>query len=362
MPSLSVFPLAPTDAPTTDAPNGLTFTPVQSGAFDDIATWGGVVPTGDCYIVIPFGFTVTFTGSLLSVNVITLTIEGTFQVTSTGGVGFAFGFAISIMIRGGGSFIDQTDNNRIYCRPDSIFTFLTGGSFTGIATVVAIYRGALPSDGVGETFALGSSLTGPYTFAVPVDGSIQTYSSIMCLVRASGSFSSGLTWLGGVAPTFGFCDFVGGCDLTIPTGFTLSTASLNGQLNIPFNSITVSLGSFFQLGSPDLEGGFLFRFGFIFSIFGSLEYSSANAAGIFIPFGSQFNFFAGASFSSSFSIPVSIFNPVTNTITGSSLSLTDGYSSPIFIDVSDTGVTLVNTNRECSGEYLWNTFNFNMLF
>ena len=84
------FPLAPTPTTTTAVPLGLTYTAVQSGAFDNIATWGGVVPTGICYIVIPSGFTVTFTGSVLSVNVITLTIDGTFQVTSTGGVGFAF--------------------------------------------------------------------------------------------------------------------------------------------------------------------------------------------------------------------------------------------------------------------------------
>ena len=325
----------------------MTYTAVASGGFNESATWGGTAPSGRCYIVIPAGFTVTFTGSLLSVNVITLTIDGVFQVSSTGATGFAFGFLINIMIRNGGSFQDQTDNNRIYCRPDSIFTFLAGGTFSGLDTVVSTYTGALPSAGVGTTFTLGSSRSGPYTFAVSVDGSIQTYDSIMCQVRASGSFTSGFTWLGGIAPSFDFCNSVGGCGLNILTGFTLSTASLNGELNIPFNSITVSAGSFFQLGTPGLIGGFRFRFGTTLGIFGSLQYSSADAAGIFIPFGSQFNFFAGASFSSGFTVPVSIFDPATSAVTGSSLNLTDGYSSPIFINVSNTGVTEVDTNREC---------------
>ena len=304
------------------------------------------MPTGDCYIVIPTGFTVTFTGSVLSVNVITLTVEGTFQVTSTGGVGFAFGFAVSIMIRSGGLFQDQTDNNIIYCRPDSIFTFLVGGSFTGVNTVVSVYTAALPSDGVGESFTLGSSRSGVFTFAIFVDGTIETYNSIMCVVRASGSFTAGLTWLGGVAPTFDFCDFVGGCDLKILPGFTLSTASLNGVLNIKFNTIIVSLGSFFELGTPDLDGGFRFEFNFVFSIFGSLRYSSANDAGIFIPFGSKFNFYQGATFLSSFTIALKIFDPTTGLVTDSSFTLVDGYSSAIFIDISIGGAIDISTDRK----------------
>ena len=168
----------------------------------------------------------------------------------------------------------------------------------------------------------------------------------MCVVRSSGSFTNGFSWLGGIAPTVDFCDSVGGCDLYIPTGFTLSTASLNGELNIRFNSISVSFGAFFELGTPGRAGGFRFLFNVIFDIFGTLDYLSADDSGLFIPFSSQFNFYDGALFSSSFTVSVSIFDPVTNAVTGSSLTLTDGFSSPTFVAVSDTGVTQVNTDRK----------------
>ena len=73
--------------------------------------------------------------------------------------------------------------------------------------------------------------------------------SVMCLVRQSGEFNVGLTWLGGVAPTVDFCGGAGGCDLFIPTGFSLSTVSLNGVLNIRFNVIVVKEGATFELGA-----------------------------------------------------------------------------------------------------------------
>ena len=347
----------PAGTTTVGSPIRAVCEAVQSGAFDDPATWSeNTLPSDNCNILIPAGITVTFNGATVDINSKVVTVEGAAVVRSTGSVGFTFPFGINVIVRGGGSLNDQTDNNRIYCRPDSIFTFLDGSSFTGTNTVVSTYTGAVPSDGLEQSLPIGSSFSGPFTFAVPVDGSIQTYDSIMCQVRASGSFTSGFTWLGGIAPSFDFCNSVGGCGLNIPTGFTLSTASLNGELNIPFNSITVSAGSFFQLGTPGLIGGFRFRFGTTLGIFGSLQYSSADAAGIFIPFGSQFNFFAGASFSSGFTVPVSIFDPATSAVTGSSLSLTNGYSSPTFIDVSNTGVTVVDTNRKCRLRCLWRIF------
>ena len=161
----------------------------------------GFIPAGSCSVVIPTGITVTFTGTLLNINISTLTIAGTFTITATGGIGFGFGFAINILIEGGGSFQDQTDVHLIFVRYDSVFTLLSGSSFTGVNTQVSTFTGATPGVGVGTTVTLGSGISGPFTFGVLVDGSIQTFESVMCLVRQSGEFNVGLTWLGGVAPT-----------------------------------------------------------------------------------------------------------------------------------------------------------------
>ena len=104
-----------------------------------------------------------------------------------------FHFAINVLIGSGGSFQDQTDNNRIYCRPDTLFTFLDGGLFTGLDTIVFTYTGTSPSVGVGNSFTFGSSFSGPFTFGILLDGSIQNYNSIMCVVRSSGSFTNGFS-------------------------------------------------------------------------------------------------------------------------------------------------------------------------
>ena len=58
------------------------------------------------------------------------------------------------------------------------------------------------------------------------------FKSVMCLGRRSGSFSANTTWLGGVAPTTDFCGSVGGCDLYLPSGLTITTEALSGELSI----------------------------------------------------------------------------------------------------------------------------------
>ena len=160
------FILAPASSATS-----LTYIATRSGEFDDEDTWtDGFVPSGDCSVIIPTGLTVTFTGTLLNVSISTLTISGTFTIISTGGIGFGFAFGINIIVKSGGTLKDQTDNNRIYTRADSVFTFLPGASFTGSNTRVLTFTGTAPGEGVGASVTFGSSITGPFTLGVLVDG------------------------------------------------------------------------------------------------------------------------------------------------------------------------------------------------
>ena len=337
-----------TTTTTTESPAGLVYEASESGAFSATASWkGGVVPRGDCSVVIPTGITITFTGTLLNVNIRTLTISGTFTVVTTETIGFGFAFAVNLLVRSGGTLRDQTNNNRIYTRADSVITFLSGASFTGNNTQVFIFTGTAPGEGVGASVTFGSSISGPYTFGALVDGSVQTFRSVMCLARRSGSFTTGSTWLGGVAPTTDFCGSAGGCDLYVPTGFTLSTESLNGVLNIRFNVLIITSGATLQLGAAGLTAGFRFSFTVTLNNYGILQDVTGSSGGIFLVTGSNFNFFAGGSFSSAVATALRIYDSTTGATTGTSLTLSASFSGPLFVSVSSTGqISTSTTSKE----------------
>ena len=339
-----------TTVQTTTATAITVFEAIQSGAFDDTATWSnGVIPSGQCSVVISSGITVTFTGILLNVQITTLTVSGTFKIVATGGIGFGFAFAINILVKGGGTFQDQTDTNRIYTRADSVITFLSGASFTGSNTQVFTFTGTAPGEGVGASVTFGSSISGPYTLGVLVDGSVQTFKSVMCLARRSGSFTTGSTWLGGVAPTTDFCGSAGGCDLYVPTGFTLSTESLNGVLNIRFNVLIITSGATLQLGAAGLTAGFRFSFTVTLNNYGILQDVTGSSGGIFLVSGSNFNFFAGGSFSSVVATSIFIYDSSTGVNIGDGFSISVSFSGPFYIIVSVSGsITTSTTSKDIS--------------
>ena len=325
----------------------VTFTAKKSGPFDDVTTWStGAVPSGKCSIVVPADFTVTFTGTLLEVEVTTLTLSGTFTIISTGGIGFGFSSAINIIIKDGGSLVDETDNNRLYVRPDTVFTFLSGASFTGTETEVSTFTGSAPGDEVGSSVTFGSSISGPSTFVAFVDGTTKQFDSVMCAVRRSGEFSEAASWLGGIAPTGDFCESEDGCDMYIPSGFTLSTGSLNGVLNIQFNVVSVVSGATLALEAKNAVDGFRFGFSVELDIFGELSFAATTNSSLIFPFSSQFNFYSGAIFSADISVSVMVSESVDAVATDSGIVLYDGYSEAIFLDISNGGGINIDTTRK----------------
>lgn len=343
-------PFETTNAITTTTDTNvpeLVYVAVQSGAFEEATTWDlGQSPIGDCSIVIPAGITVTINSEILNVNVRTFTLNGTFIIATTSTTGFAFGFAINIVIFASGSFRDQSTVNRIYVRPDTVFTFFLGASFTGVNTRVSVYTGISIAEGVGASFSFGSSIRGAFTFGVLVDGTIQTFRSVMCLTRRSGQFTDGPTWLGGIAPTIDFCASAGGCDLFIPSGFSLSTETLNGVLLIRFNVFIISVGSTFQLGTEQSTSGFRFSFRLILEIYGTLEDVTGGTGGILLPIGSNFNFYDGARFVSIVATFLRIYNPATGEFVGEPFVLSVTFIGPFFIIISITGEITTSTTSK----------------
>jgi hypothetical protein len=301
------------------------------------------VPSGYCSITIPADIVITFTGALFEVEIVTFTIDGSFIIVS-GGVDITFAFSINIIIGFTGTF--QTNTAFIYLRFDSIFTFLQGSTFIGRNTFVYAYTSQPAEANRGESFEFGSSLSGPFTLGILVEGIMQNYDSVMCIVRRSGSFTDDETWLGGIAPSVGFCDSVEGCGLYISEGFVLNTLSLNGVLTVRFTIIIIATGGTFQLGTPGNELGFQFLFTFVFEIFGSFEYTATSSLGISIAFGSSFNCYVGSIFISSIQISLIVFNPLTGAISGAGIALTPGLGGPFYVLVSESGETQISTDRK----------------
>ncbi len=337
----------PTTPLTTEIVSSGIYIAAQSGAFNVSTTWsGGLIPSGECSIVIPSGITVTFTGEILDINVQTLTVAGTFAIASSASVGFTFKFAINIIVQAGGIFQDQTTAHQLFFLAGSLCTFYPGTLFFGSSTVVFTYQ-TLPATGsLGANYTFGSSFSGPFTFGILLDGSIQTFTKVTFIAAISGNFTETNTWLGGIVPNESICSLVGGCGLYISSGCVLSTASLNGQLNINFNLITISSGGTFELGAADCLCGFRFQFEFRFDIYGVLKYLPLNTDGIFLPIGTAFNFYANASFVSNSSITLISYDPVTNVTVGVGISISSSFSGPYFALISENGDIVTNSVRE----------------
>ena len=337
---------APETEATTAAVASTVFTVIKSGDFNDVSVWAsGQIPFGKCSIVIPTGFTLTFTGEILDIEVTTLTIAGSFIISST--AGFTFQYVINIIIEDGGTFEDQTSTHILYFFAGSLCTFYSKASFVGSATIIYQFTALPATNNLGSNFTLGASFTGAFTFGILFSGEIQFFSSVTFIVGISGSFSVGGTWLGGIAPTADICSLVGGCGLYIPSGCSLLTASLNGRLEINFIFITVAEGGTFELGELSWAGGFRFLFDFTFNIYGTLSFASSSGGSIYLPFGCVFNFFAEAHFQSSIQITLMTFDVKLGDVEGIFvINLSTSFVGPYYISISFNGQITLSSQRK----------------
>ena len=92
----------------------------------------------------------------------------------------------------------------------------------------------------------------------------------------SGSFTTGSVYLGGFAPSNGLCALVGGCGIGVVSGVVLSTADLDGKLDIQINTIFVESNATLSLGTPNQPGGFRFRNPVRIDVYGVVALVSSN--------------------------------------------------------------------------------------
>jgi len=334
---------AATTTTTTPAP-GTVFTAIASGVFTNPAIWSvGVAPIGVCSIVIPAGFTITLRTDVLDVEVTTLTIGGTLVLISSGG--FAFQYAISIIVESTGTFQEETTLGFLYLRFGSLFILHPGATYFGQDTEAYTYTSLPASNSVDESFTFGSYRGGPFTFTVLSTGSIQEFSYVTFVAGTTGEFSVESTWLGGLVPSVDLCSSVGGCGLFVASGCSLSTSSFNGQLNINFQSITVDADATLQLGTSGSSAGFSFAFAFTFSISGKLQFVSTSGS-VLLPFGSIFNFLSSASFISTNSFEIRIYNGIAGNTGSLLITASASFIGPYYAQISVSGGITTDTNRK----------------
>ena len=315
------------------------FVAVQSGPFNNVSTWSeGIVPYGACSVTIPTGVQVTLARAILDLNLTLCEVYGSLILGSSSGRSFAFLYSPSIILYPSGTLEDRTAGNEIYLPGDSIITMYPDASFVGTNTsVLTNYSASRAIASDNARVLIGSKFSGPFTAGIVPGRSVQTFKRAECMVRSSGSFTEGRTWLGRAAPSNTFCAAVRGCGLSIVSGFTLSTASLNGELNMNFVSITVAAGASFQLGTPGSSAGFRFRFKASIDIAGTLEDATGGTGGIFLPFGTNLNFLASARFVSRVATSLHVYDPDTGLNVGQATTLNVSFTGPYFVAVSATG-------------------------
>ncbi|CAF4241286.1 unnamed protein product, partial [Rotaria sp. Silwood2] len=244
----------------------------QSGDFNSINTWSNNIrPQNNSTVIIPSNITVYISNeSYLNVNIQSFKIYGKLQIGSPNisflTTSFKFSYSINIMIFNGGLLEDLTSNHTWFILSNSIITIYRNASFYSSQSTKII------STSTNSTLILSSTIYGPYTLTVDLQGTIQNYSSITFLPYQSGDFGLNATWLGGLLPTLDRCSPTdGGCVLIIPAGFKVTR--YNNQSTI--NAVDVHIYGFFEISSSE---SYMFYYSMTFYIYngGTFQDSTQN--------------------------------------------------------------------------------------
>ena len=320
------------------------FVAVQSGEFTDSSTWKNeIVPYGNSTILIPPGISVTLTKALVDLYIEACEINGTLTLGSSSNDSIQFTYPVNLIVYPGGTLIDNTGGHVFDLAKGSIVTVYPDGTFTGDGTVINSDSSKRSLSRNKRRILLPSG-RGPRTCGVLPNGQQQSFEKVTSMVCGSSEFSSRSTWLGGRAPTRAGCALAGGAGLSISAGFSLSTASLNGQLDMNFNLISIEASARFRMGTFGSSFGFKFQFRLKLQCYGVLEDATGGTGGIYIPAGSVINFFPGGSFFSIVATSLIIYDPLSGTIL-SRFTLSASFSGPFYISVSLSG--FVSTSTTC---------------
>jgi len=265
----------------------------------------------------------------LEIELIAAIVYGRF-ILGTGSSTFKFNFPINLNVQSGGIIQDDTTNKMLLVPALSIITVYPGGGFAASGTVIQAYSSA----GVGNSVTIPSA-SGPFTIGVISTTNILSFNTVTFIAIQSGTFTSTSTYLGGIAPSVSGCAG-SGCDVYIVSGVTLSTADLNGVMNIMINTITVSVGATLQLGTPGSSSGFKFMHPIQLSSSGTVAFV-CSGGGIFLVSGSTFDLLAGSTFTSVTVTFLQVFNPITGVLIGAPFSISSSVMIPFYFIVAADG-------------------------
>jgi hypothetical protein len=278
---------------------------------------------------------------------VTFHIYGTFTVVSSSE--FRFSFSFTFIVYGTGSFTTDIANSEILCLTDSVFLFYPGGSFSGSSTKIIKYV----LEGVtiirGESQDIGSSITGPFTCGILLDGTIKVFLRVMFIVRQSGTFSATTSWISGFNPTADLCLAIEACGVYVPTGIDLDTQGLGGSLSIKITLIIVEKGARFILIPSVTNLRFTFQFSFVFNIYGTLKFQASVSVGngsIYVVGGTDLNFYEGGTFESDIFINLFVYNIITSEIIGIGISWGFSFLGPRFFIILIDGTITETTARK----------------
>jgi hypothetical protein len=276
---------------------------------------------------------VTLARTSLEIQLKTCDVFGSL-VLGSGNPSFTFNYPPNIIIHSGGVLQDLTSSKQIYIPPSSLVTLYPGGALSSAGTILQTFSSLPAASSAGASVAL--PLSGPFTCGILPDGTLRSFNKVTFITTMSGDFTSGSTFLGGMAPTAEISSLVDGCGIDVPKGFTLSTADLNGVLNMKIDVITVLLGGILQLCTPGSKSGFKFMYRVQLLIWGQLS-SVCGGGGIFLPPGSAMNFYPGGKFISLESTFIQVFDITSGLNIGTELLLDILINGPYFITISLSG-------------------------
>ncbi len=275
----------------------------------------------------------------MEIRLATAIIYGRF-ILGTGSSTFKFNFPINLNVQSGGIIQDDTTNKMLIVPALSIITVYPGGGFGASGTVIQAYSSA----GAGNSVTIPSA-SGPFTIGILSTTNILLFNTVTFIAIQSGTFTSTSTYLGGMAPSVSGCA-ASGCDVYIVSGVTLSTADLNGVMNIRINTITVTVGATLQLGTPGSSSGFKFMYPIQISSFGAVVFVGSGS-GIFLVSSSTFDLLAGSSFTTVTVTFLQVFNPITGVLIGAPYSIDSSVTIPLyFIIAADGTYTVSHTGKK----------------
>jgi hypothetical protein len=158
---------------------GQIITAVQSGAWNSHATWqDGRLPETNATMVIPKDIVVSLNDfTCLNVSLLSIQVHGHFRIGSLSVESFRSRFLVNLMIFSGAILEDLTVNHSWSLSANSIISIYPNATFRSKQST------RIFSLATSQSTLLRSSINGPFTLTIDLQGRIETYSGRLLLCR-----------------------------------------------------------------------------------------------------------------------------------------------------------------------------------